>query len=270
MTDPTPDIVIVSAGALHGTPPTGHITLDLRDHFCDVYTTTGGLCDLTADDQMVRDAVLATPGIDALIDATAAGARAYLDAHATGTGSLLIVATCASGRRRSPTVAAVLAERLRAADITTRLAHRDMHRPVLARPAPTPVITCPAPGCGSTATWLHDLPVPGTDDHMDAVDCLICDLAWVLDPAADISCTVCGGSGHPGVTSPRTCACAAREAHEFKAGDTVTIAPLCCEGPMGFQENEPHTWSCLECYCAVVVDDEDDDTVVEVVTCHLH
>jgi len=65
---------------------------------------------------------------------------------------------------------------------------------------PTPVrqyvITCPH--CGSTDVEEYGEPIFNTDDTADCVRCLTCQQDWALDPGADGSCTVCGGSGTPG------------------------------------------------------------------------
>ncbi len=58
-----------------------------------------------------------------------------------------------------------------------------------------PVITCPR--CHSTHTEEFPVPIPNTDDYAEAARCLDCEADWGLDPAADLRCTICGGSGRP-------------------------------------------------------------------------
>jgi hypothetical protein len=73
----TPMAVIVSFGFGHGDPPRADMTVDLREHFRDPQVTPE-LRELAADNPRVSAAVLATPGITALIGALSAAARAYL------------------------------------------------------------------------------------------------------------------------------------------------------------------------------------------------
>ncbi|WP_083507416.1 RNase adapter RapZ [Frankia sp. ACN1ag] len=116
-------VTVVSFGYLHGAPPAAHITLDLRAHFRDPHVSPE-LRHLTAADQAVRDAVLATPGITDLIDATVAAVAAYQAGPSAG--PLTVAVGCAGGRHRAATVAGELSSRLGA-----RLVHRDLHRPVV-------------------------------------------------------------------------------------------------------------------------------------------
>ncbi|MBD3546820.1 RNase adapter RapZ [Streptomyces sp. JV180] len=123
-------IEIVSFGYLHGEPPPAHLTLDLRAHFRDPHISPD-LRHMTADDTPVQAAVLGTPGITDLIDATARAAAAY--AAGPSAETVVVAAGCAGGRHRAPTVARAVAELLTAAGHTATATHRDLHRPVVAR-----------------------------------------------------------------------------------------------------------------------------------------
>lgn len=119
-------VEITSFGYLHGTPPTAHITVDLRHHYRDPHVRPE-LRHLTAHDQTVRDTVLNTPGIPALLDSLDAAVRAY--AAGPRTGPITIAVGCAGGRHRAATVASELAARIPG----SVLVHRDLHQPVVER-----------------------------------------------------------------------------------------------------------------------------------------
>lgn len=124
------EVEIVSFGYLHGEPPAAHLTIDLRHHFRDPHVRPE-LRYMTADDAPVRAAVLATPGITALVDATAAA----VDAFASGptAGVVTVADGCAGGRHRAPTFARALAERLTAAGHSVTVQHRDIAKDVVQR-----------------------------------------------------------------------------------------------------------------------------------------
>ncbi|MGV9521031.1 RapZ C-terminal domain-containing protein [Streptomyces griseus] len=124
------EVEIVSFGYLHGEPPAAHLTIDLRHHFRDPHVRPE-LRYMTADDAPVRAAVLATPGITALVDATAAA----VDAFASGPtdGVVTVADGCAGGRHRAPTFARALAERLTAAGHRVTVQHRDIAKAVVQR-----------------------------------------------------------------------------------------------------------------------------------------
>ena len=103
-------VTVKSFGYLHGQPPGAHITLDLRSHFRDPHVSPE-LRHMTADDEPVRLAVLGTPGILPLIDATAAAVLAYLAGPSAG--PVTVAVGCAGGRHRAPTVARALGTILR-------------------------------------------------------------------------------------------------------------------------------------------------------------
>ncbi|WP_055524851.1 RapZ C-terminal domain-containing protein [Streptomyces graminilatus] len=123
-------VEIVSFGYLHAEPPAAHLTIDLRHHFRDPHVSPE-LRYMTADDEPVRTAVLNTPGITALVEATATAVTAFASGPSAGT--VTVADGCAGGRHRAPTFARALADRLRAAghDVTVR--HRDMGKPVVQR-----------------------------------------------------------------------------------------------------------------------------------------
>ncbi|MEU5179791.1 RNase adapter RapZ [Streptomyces longwoodensis] len=121
-------VEIVSFGYLHAAPPTAHLTIDLRHHFRDPHVSPE-LRYMTAEDAPVRAAVLGTPGITALVDATATAVTAFASGPSAGT--VTVADGCAGGRHRAPTFALALAERLRSEGHRVTVAHRD--RPVVQR-----------------------------------------------------------------------------------------------------------------------------------------
>jgi RNase adaptor protein for sRNA GlmZ degradation len=123
-------IGITSFGYLHGAPPTAHLTVDLRTHFRDPHVSPE-LRHMTAHDAPVRDAVLSTPGINVLLDAAVSAVLGFLAGPSAA--AVTVAIGCAGGRHRAPTLAAALADRLRAAGITASLTHRDLGKPVVDR-----------------------------------------------------------------------------------------------------------------------------------------
>lgn len=129
------EVHITTFGYLHGPAPEGaHITLDLRGHFRDPHITPE-LRELTGRDAAVRTAVQSTPGIGALVDATAHAVLAYL-AGPSGEGPVRVAVGCAGGRHRAVVVGMeLLADLAELYDVRAELVHRDLHRPVVDRPA---------------------------------------------------------------------------------------------------------------------------------------
>ncbi|MEU6611212.1 RNase adapter RapZ [Streptomyces shenzhenensis] len=123
-------VEIVSFGYLHDAPPSAHLTIDLRHHFRDPHVSPE-LRYMTAADEPVRAVVLGTPGIAALVDATATVVAAFASGPSAGT--VTIADGCAGGRHRAPTFALALAERLRMDGHEVTVTHRDLHRPVVHR-----------------------------------------------------------------------------------------------------------------------------------------
>ncbi|MFZ4237538.1 RapZ C-terminal domain-containing protein [Streptomyces murinus] len=123
-------IEIVSFGYLHDAPPAAHLTIDLRDHFRDPHVSPE-LRYMTANDAPVRAAVLGTPGITDLVEATACAVAAFASGPSAGT--VTVADGCAGGRHRAPTFAAALAERLTAAGHSVSVRHRDLDKDVVQR-----------------------------------------------------------------------------------------------------------------------------------------
>ncbi|MGW3936381.1 RapZ C-terminal domain-containing protein [Streptomyces phaeochromogenes] len=123
-------VEIVSFGYLHDAPPAAHLTIDLRHHFRDPHVSPE-LRYMTANDEPVRTAVLNTPGINALVDATATAVAAFASGPSAGT--VTVADGCAGGRHRAPTFARALANRLVAAGHAVVVTHRDIDRPVVQR-----------------------------------------------------------------------------------------------------------------------------------------
>ncbi|MFI9552085.1 RapZ C-terminal domain-containing protein [Nonomuraea endophytica] len=123
-------VEIVSFGYLHGEPPAAHLTIDLRHHFRDPHVSPE-LRYMTAHDEPVRATVLATPGIAALVEATAAAVAAF--AAGPSAGPVIVADGCAGGRHRAPTFAMALADRLRRNGVTVAVSHRDLAKPVVQR-----------------------------------------------------------------------------------------------------------------------------------------
>ncbi|MER7988424.1 RNase adapter RapZ [Streptomyces noursei] len=124
------NVEIVSFGYLHDAPPTAHLTLDLRTHFRDPHVSPE-LRYMTALDASVYTAVLNTPGITDLVEATADAVTAF--ASGPSAGPVTVAAGCAGGRHRAPAVALDLASWLRLAGHDVTVTHRDLHRPVVQR-----------------------------------------------------------------------------------------------------------------------------------------
>ncbi|SMF64638.1 RNase adapter RapZ [Streptomyces sp. Amel2xC10] len=129
-TAPKYPVRIISFGYLHAGPPVAHLTVDLREHFRDPHISPE-LRHMTADDAPVRAAVLATPGIRDLIEATALAVAAL--AAGPGTAPVTVAVGCAGGRHRAPTFVRRLSAYLagEAYDITVR--HLDLDKPVVQR-----------------------------------------------------------------------------------------------------------------------------------------
>ncbi|MFD5875683.1 ATPase [Streptomyces sp. NPDC060322] len=123
-------VEIISFGYLHGPPPTAHITLDLRHHFRDPHVSPE-LRHMTANDAAVQDAVYATLGITALINAISASIAAF--AAGPTAGPITVAIGCAGGRHRAPAVAQALGSLLAVNRRPRAVHHRDLHQPVINR-----------------------------------------------------------------------------------------------------------------------------------------
>ncbi|MEU1511811.1 RNase adapter RapZ [Streptomyces sp. NPDC005811] len=123
-------VEIVSFGYLHDAPPAAHLTIDLRHHFRDPHVSPE-LRYMTADDAPVRAAVMSTPGVTELVEATAAAVAAF--AAGPSGGTVTVADGCAGGRHRAPTFARALAYRLTTAGHCVTVRHRDMDKAVVQR-----------------------------------------------------------------------------------------------------------------------------------------
>jgi RNase adaptor protein for sRNA GlmZ degradation len=108
-------------------PPAAHITIDVRTHFRDPHVNPA-LRHLTGADEAVFWAVIKTPGVPELINATVTQVEAFLAAPVPGPVTVAI--GCAGGRHRSVVIAATVAALLPG---RVGLVHRDIHRPVITR-----------------------------------------------------------------------------------------------------------------------------------------
>ncbi|WP_039832044.1 RapZ C-terminal domain-containing protein [Nocardiopsis valliformis] len=126
-----PLIKIISFGFLHSAPPEAHLVIDLRTHFRDPHVSPE-LRALTSSNPRVREHVLATPGIGALVEALTATALAMASGPARA--DVVIAVGCAGGRHRAPTVARAVCERLDGReDVDVQLDTRHLTRPVVVR-----------------------------------------------------------------------------------------------------------------------------------------
>lgn len=123
-------INIVSFGYGHAPAPEAHLTIDLRHHFRDPHLSPE-LRHMTADDQPVTEAVLATPGISDLIHAVSAAIKAFADGPTIG--PVTVAAGCTGGRHRAPTFARTLLARLHSDGHHATIHHRDITQPVINR-----------------------------------------------------------------------------------------------------------------------------------------
>lgn len=125
-------VELISFGYLHDAPPSGAVVVvDVRTHFYDPHRDPRTR-NLTARDGLIRDKVLATPGVAALIDGLVTIAAAY--AGTAAGAPVLIAVGCAGGRHRSPTIVGEAVARLQAAGIDARATHRDIELEVVDRP----------------------------------------------------------------------------------------------------------------------------------------
>ncbi|WP_431040050.1 RapZ C-terminal domain-containing protein [Streptomyces sp. P9-1] len=123
-------VTITSFGYLHCAPPAAHLTFDLRHHFRDPHASPE-LRRMTAHDSEVRQAVLGTPGIPALIEAISDAVVAYR--HGPGSQAVDVAVGCAGGRHRAAVVAEAIQTALRDEDVTAAVVHRDLDKPVVQR-----------------------------------------------------------------------------------------------------------------------------------------
>ncbi|MGW5877395.1 RapZ C-terminal domain-containing protein [Nocardiopsis terrae] len=115
---------VTSFGYSYGdAPDDAHLVADLRDHFLN---PAPHLPNLAFPDTRVREHVLSTPGINALIEALSAAADALI--CGPGADDVVLAVGCSGGEHRAPTVAAAVAQRLQGRGHEVDLSHRDLHR----------------------------------------------------------------------------------------------------------------------------------------------
>jgi RNase adaptor protein for sRNA GlmZ degradation len=124
-------VTVISFGFGHGPAPEAHALFDVRDHFRDPHVDPA-LRSLTGEHPRVIDKVLATPGVLALISSITEMAGAFRAGQQAG--PVTIAVGCVGGRHRSAVIAAEVASRLAASGVPVTLIHRDIRRPVIARP----------------------------------------------------------------------------------------------------------------------------------------
>lgn len=113
----------------------GQLVIDVRSHFRDPHVNQA-LRYLTGRDPEVVAAVLATPGIPALIDSVVAAVAAF--GAGPTPGPLKVSVGCVGGRHRSVVVAAEVARRIGPSATVT---HRDIDRLVIERGATVDQVT---------------------------------------------------------------------------------------------------------------------------------
>jgi UPF0042 nucleotide-binding protein len=121
---------ITSFGYCHDVPPVAHLTFDLRRHFRDPHVSPE-LRHMTACDSEVRQAVLGTAGIPALVEAISDAVVAYL--HGPGDQAVDVAVGCAGGRHRGAVVAEAIRTALADEGVTATVVHRDLDKPVISR-----------------------------------------------------------------------------------------------------------------------------------------
>ncbi|MEV5184231.1 RNase adapter RapZ [Streptomyces werraensis] len=127
----TAPVRITSFGYLHEAAPAAHLTFDLRHHFRDPHVSPE-LRHMTAHDREVRQAVIGTPGIPALVEAISDAVVAYR--HGPAGGQAVDVAVgCAGGRHRAAVVAEAIRTALADEDVAAAVVHRDLDKPVIQR-----------------------------------------------------------------------------------------------------------------------------------------
>jgi hypothetical protein len=155
---PQPDVTIVSIGRLHDENEgewadvlqRATVAVDLRAHFRDPHAISADLRQLTAHDQVVRDTVMATPGVRQVLAATALQVLGYLAGPTAA--PIIVVTQCAGGRHRAATTAMALravvagdveeaaaygladaAKQFTDRDLVVDLVHRDLAKAVVDR-----------------------------------------------------------------------------------------------------------------------------------------
>lgn len=134
-------VTLVSFGYGHrassddiGTIDGATVVIDVRHHFADP-DVNPALRKLDGYDHEVRAAVMATPGIEELVQAVIATIYAFRSGPVPGPVKIAI--GCTGGRHRSVVVALEVWERLWATDrrLSVGTRHRDIDKPLLSRRA---------------------------------------------------------------------------------------------------------------------------------------
>ncbi|MER7046761.1 RapZ C-terminal domain-containing protein [Streptomyces jumonjinensis] len=118
------NITVISFGYGHDPAPAADAVYDLRP-YRDPHIDPR-LRHMTARDAEVQARVLATPGIDDLIDQAVTAAL-------TADRPTTIATGCTGGRHRAPVTAQTIATRLQDAGQTVTLIHRDLDKDVIER-----------------------------------------------------------------------------------------------------------------------------------------
>jgi UPF0042 nucleotide-binding protein len=122
---------ITSFGYGHDSAPAATIILDLRTLFRNPHSDPA-LRELTGLHPDVREHVMNTPGIEALVASTVTQVQLLLaDAGNPQFLRVDVAVGCAGGRHRSVAVAEELASRLELVGVGVEVMHRDVEKPVL-------------------------------------------------------------------------------------------------------------------------------------------
>jgi hypothetical protein len=130
---------LISFGFGHDDPPTADVTLDVRRwlHNPDV---AAEIVPLDGRDAVVQQVVYGTPGAVAAVDHLGN----LVENYPAGRECVLAIG-CTGGRHRSVALTELAAGRLSLRGHHVQIEHRDVHRPVLRRPASTGAAPLPAP-----------------------------------------------------------------------------------------------------------------------------
>jgi UPF0042 nucleotide-binding protein len=172
-TKPAPEMVIVSFGHLHGSPPPAHVVVDVRELLHDPITDPA-LRELTGLDEPVRKRVLAPHGAKALVEGLK---QVAITLHGLRRDEPVSIALgCGGGRHRSPALAAELGRRLERAGYETTVAHRHIDRPVIDKQRDAAVLLQAA---REAAAWHEDGSFTLRDTELEfALDLLGRGPAW--------------------------------------------------------------------------------------------
>lgn len=125
-------IEITSFGYLHGEPPANpDLLLDARHLIRDPHVDPT-LRQMTGRDVEVQNAVMDTPGAEALV-ALLVQAAAALDVIADGDGWVRVVIGCQGGRHRSVVLTEAVGTTLSLQGREVQIYHRDIDHPVVVR-----------------------------------------------------------------------------------------------------------------------------------------